>query len=204
MPFLYLPDAISLAFLLIVLTLLRRTAIAHIQQELCGIRNELFVYCSIKKLPLSHTAYLNLSHRIDSASRLAPEVSRARLFFTGSLASETGKSGNEHPLPNPASELSLHIKSIEDKEIREKLRRFELETSLSFGVFFLLGSISGWIYMSWLLMRLLVRLVSRRPPGSRVDWFFDMAERLIASLGGRALRLALSLQQAQGFVPSTR
>jgi len=195
MPFLYLPDAISLGLLLIVLDLLRRSAVAHLRQELLGIRNGLFCYWSANHLPLSHPDYLNVQSRIESAVRLAHKLSPARLFFVTRLVRKTEKQSRKRLLHAQAQELQARPNMAEARRVREKLRRIDLETNMLLGVFLLVASVSGWILLLVIVARVVFRLFSRKS-GSLVDYVFDLAERLTARIGSRSLKTAIASESA--------
>jgi hypothetical protein len=191
MPFLYLPDAISLGLLLIVLDLLRRSAVIHLRQELLGIRNALFCYWSANQLPLSHPDYVNLLSRVESAVRLAHKLTPARLFFVTRLVRKMERQGLKGPLRAQAQELRACPNTAEARKARERLRRIDLETNMLLGVFLLMASVSGWILLMAIAVRVIFRLFSRKS-GSMVDYVFDLAEKLIARLGSRALKTAIA------------
>ncbi len=190
MPFLYLPDSISLALLLPVLGMLRRSAIAHLHQELFRIRQDIFFHWSDQDLPLNHPAYVRLGSRIDSVSRLAVKLSPARLFFIFRLCKRLIGSNRTELVDAPASRLAYQLEGIDNRYAREKLLRAHLEINFSIGLFFLLGSISGLIFFAVVLFHLL-RRVMRDASQKRVDRLFDLAERLFARVGYRVQKLAI-------------
>ena len=64
---------------------------------------------------------------------------------------------------------------------------------LKLGLFLLAGSVSGWILLLWLLVRIVWRLRSR-PARERVDRFVDVWERLVSQLGRHTLTLAIQTE----------
>ena len=199
MPFLYLPDAVSLALLIIGLTLLRRSAIAHCQQELHRLQLDVLLYWTDKGLPTAHQAYGNLRSQISSASELTAGVSPARLFFVSRRCKKLPASAYQQLLPDWSKGLEPSLDGLDDRKAREKLRRFQLEFAISFGIFFLLGSISGWMVTGAILFRLIRRMLSHRV-ANRTDWAFDLMERIFSRLGRRALRLALVSQPSARYL----
>ncbi len=191
LPFLYLPDAISLSLMLIILDLLRRSAVVHLRQELLGIRKGLFFYWSGKKLPVSDPAYLDLLSRIDSGVRLAHKLSPARLFFVRRSLSRMEKQSGGQSVKDQPREPGTRLDHFEAEKVRKKLQRIELETNLLLGVFLLVASVSGWILLLGIVSRVFLRLFSRKS-GSRIDYVFDLAEKLVARFGARSLRIALA------------
>jgi hypothetical protein len=186
MPFLYLPDAISLTFVLIGLTLMRRSVVEHLQLEFMQIREHVRSYRSSAGLPDGDPALLALEQHLDSFIRLAPKVSPARLFFVYRQL----RKGAHKPPPDPLSDLALCIESVADAKVRQRLLRFQVEMLLSVGVFFLMGSLSGWLLLAYILLRVTRRLFSHRS-GERIDWSMELMEKLTYRIGRQAHRLIL-------------
>ncbi len=190
MPFLYLPDAISLILLLLALSLLRRSALVHFEQEMNRLQVDLF-HCRIDAgFPAGVPSYTNLRHRIRSAIECAARVSPARLFCVARLLRKTPGFEWEHTLPEWCTGLEDRVGPVSDKRTQERLQRIQMECSMNLGVFYLVASISGWILTATVLFHLSWRLFSRRR-ANRVDWLFDMMERVFIQLGRRAHWLAL-------------
>jgi len=192
-PFLYLPDAVSLALLFAALELLRRSAVDHVRQVSIGIRNEMLAYWMREGLPLSHPAYVRLRRQIDTSIRCADKVTPARLYFVSRWFRNAARCEDQSGFTDALAGLRRPTLDIEDTRVRDKVRRFDLELNASLGIFFLTASISGWILLLPILLRMIKR-VARRRPKSRVDLFFDLAERILSRLGRRALTLAILLE----------
>ncbi len=190
MPFLYLPDSLSLALLLPLFGMLRRSAVAHLHQELLRIRQDMFFFWFDQKLTFSHPAYIHLGRRIDSASRLAVKLSPARLFFIFRLCKGLIQTDGREPGEARASQLAHQLEGIDNRYAREKLLRAHLEINFSIGLFFLMGSISGLVLFAVVLFHLLRRAM-RGASKERVDRLFDLAEKLFARVGYRVQKLAL-------------
>lgn len=185
-PFLYLPDALSLTLLFVALTLLRRSAIAHLRQELLRLRKEMILYWSGNELPFDHAAYQQLRALLAEVAELAPRLSPARFFF---INRHVSRSGLGEMLPSPAAEhVRIQSGSAEDRKAKLKLQRLHLEMNLGVGTFFLLGSISGWMLLCTILIRLAIRKVTGR--SAHAATVFDLAEKLISRIGFEALKLA--------------
>jgi len=182
-PFLYLPDAVSLALLITALCLLRRLAVARCLQELHRLRLDLLLYWTDRGLPEAHPAYACLANQMRLASTLSPGVSPSRLFFVGRRYQRIPVI-----LRDRIDEQGPGLIGIEDTKARERLRRIQLEFDISFGTYYLLGSISGWVVTTVIAVRL-IRRVARRP-ADRIGWAFDVMEKTFSRLGRRALRLA--------------
>jgi hypothetical protein len=184
-PFLYLPDALSLTLLIVALTVLRRAAIVHLRQELLRLRKEMILYWSGNELPFDQAAYQQLCALLAEMAELAPRLSPARLFFVHRLAS---KSGRGELWSSPKAERPVaQSGSAGDHQVKLKLQRLHLEMNLAVGTFFLLGSISGWMLLCYVLLRLAVRRIKGRS-ASRVG-FFDLSEKLISRIGFDAVKL---------------
>ena len=186
MPFLYLPDAVSLIIVLIGLTLLRRSVIEHLQCEFMQIREHVRSYRSSTGLPENDPALLALEQHLDSFIRLAPKVSPARLFFVYRQLRKT----SERPPRDPVSDLARCIESVDNAKVRNRLKRFQIEMLLSVGILFLIGSLSGWILLAYILFRVARRLFSHRA-GNRIDWSMELMERLTYRIGRQTHRLIL-------------
>jgi hypothetical protein len=190
MPFLYLPDAVSLILLVVVLSLLRQTAGDHCRQELHRLRLGALLFWSDEGLPLSHRAYVDLARQIRAASELTDRVSPARLFFISHRCGKLPPQACLQRLPDWCGNLGSAIEELDDRKAREKARRIQLEFEISFGMFYLLGSLSGWMVAAVLSFRVIRRMMLRKPD-SRTDWAFDLIEKVFSRLGRRSLRLAL-------------
>lgn len=190
MPFLYLPDAVSLTLLIIGLSLLRRSAMAHCRQEMHRLRLEVLLYWTAEGLSTGHPAYGNLCGRINAAAELLEKVSPARLFFIARFCKRTSSSVWSPLLPDCTRRLEEWIQSIDDQRTQKRLRRVQLEFDISLGMFFLLGSVSGWMVTSAILLKLIRRMLSHRS-ADRTDWAFDLMEKIFSRLGRRTLQLAL-------------
>jgi hypothetical protein len=197
MPFLYLPDAVSLFLVFVVLSLLRHSALTHFRQELVGIRNELLLFWCEKGFSPVHPAYSCLRGRIDAAIGFSSEISPARFFFIWRLCRNIEMRGDPYLPPDPASILEHHVRNVEEMAVRQKLRRIQLETDTALGMFFLFGSLSGWLLAAYVLLRVTRRLARRRSK-ERTDWFFDLFERILSRVGRRAERAAWSVKTLSG------
>ena len=195
-PFLYLPDAVSLTLLLVLIGLLRRSAIIHVRQDLLRLRGEMFVWWVDKGLSLPNPAYMSLCKQIDSSVKLAPIFSPARLYFTLRLYRQLEKFGFSHLFSNPAAGFEQHIERIADSKTRDKLRRTQLEIDMSVGTLYLLASMSGWILTFPIFFRMITRSLSGTSE-NRVDKLFDLGERVLSRVGRRAQQLALATEPGQ-------
>jgi hypothetical protein len=189
LPFLYLPDAVTLILLLLALSMLRSAAIGNIRQELLLIRKEMLSFRLNGGRDGADPAYGALRSLVDSSIKLAPELSPARLLFVFRLQRKLAKKGMPLPIPNPALEVNRCIEETAARDARTKLKRLQMEMNLGIGTFFLLGSVSSWVLMFVIVPRLVRRSFTHHP-GHRVDAFFDMIERVLSRLGRRALWLA--------------
>jgi hypothetical protein len=189
LPFLYLPDAVTLILLLLALSMLRSAAVGNIRQELLIIRKEMLTFRLESGRERTEEAYTAFRRLVDSSIRLAPDLSPARLLFVLRLQRKLAKGGMSLPLPNPALEVSRCIDETAARDTRKKLKHLQMEMSLGLGTFFLLGSVSSWMLMSIIVPKVVRRSFARRP-GHRVDAFFDIIERVLSRLGRRALWFA--------------
>jgi len=192
-PFLYLPDALSLLLLWIALSLLRELAVEHLRIGLAHLRNEAIECGSAAGTTLQQPAYSGLQRLIDSTDRLASKISPARLFFVHRLRRRVLGSGDRDLLADPLGEFERQAAAIAQKQVRDRLLRLRLEMVLKLGLFLLAGSVSGWILLLWLLVRIVWRLRSR-PARERVDRFVDVWERLVSQLGRQTLLLAIQTE----------
>jgi hypothetical protein len=187
LPFLYLPDAISLILLLVVSGMLRRAAIDHVRQELSIIHKEALSYWLNHALDLKDRGYLALCDSIESSIKLVPRLSPGRLVFLYRLR-KRNEIATSLLFPDPSREVYDPIECTLNAKGREMLKRLHLETNLALGTFFLMGSISGWFLLFVLVLKMLKRTISNHQE-YRTDVFFDMFERVLVSLGRQALRL---------------
>ena len=201
MPFLYLPDAISLTLVLIGLTLLRQSIVEHLRQEFLRIREQVRIYWTSTRLPHDEPALVALEQLLDSLIRLAPKVSPARLFFVFRRLLKASKNLDEMQR-DPHSELARRIGAIREAKIREALERFQLEIIFRVGVFVLIGSLTGWIFLSSLLFRVFVRLFAHRS-GDRLDWSMELMEKLTYRIGRRTPCLVLLTEKPTAVPRST-
>lgn len=188
LPFLYLPDAITLILLLVMFSLLRSTAIDHIRQELLKIRKEMLFYWVNNGLDPKDRGYLALRNLIESSTRVLPRLSPGRFMFIYMLRRRTAKRGIMLPLPDPSGECSLMIECSANTNGRKKLKRLQMEMNLALGTFFLLGSLSSWFLAFLIIPRMIKRTISHRRD-RRTDFFFDMLERVLGSLGHQAQQI---------------
>jgi hypothetical protein len=172
-PFLYLPDAVSLLLLCAGLMLLRELAVEHLRIEMEQVRAAL--------RGASGTA--DLSILVDAIDRLAPRISPARLFFIQRAARPAARL-------DPIADFERRAEAPAERSQREKLLHLRFETLMRTGLFVLLGSVSGWILSLQLLARIVWRLRGY-PRRDRADRFVDLWEKLVPSVGRRALGLAL-------------
>ena len=185
MPFLYFPDAITLLLMLAALSLLRSLAVIHVRQELTALKNELLAYWARTGRPFEHPAHAGLRRRINSRIAYCGSLSPALVYWTQRF----DRVAVANRYRNLASECSgvveKELDEIAEKSIKSRISRFNLEGDVSFGTFYLLGSISGWMLMTPLFLRMLIR-VGRHKSSNRVDYFFDVAEKVLARTGRRA------------------
>jgi hypothetical protein len=193
LPFLYLPDAITLILLILILGMLRSVAVSHIRQELLIIRKEMMTFWLNSSLKRSDAGYLALRGLIDSSIRLAPRLSPARLLFTYRIERKAARHGKALPLADPARKAQFAIDGTAPKNGREKLRRLQMEMNLGLGTFFLMGSISGWAVLLIVVLKLIKRSMAHHP-AHRIDAFFDMAERILSRFGRLAQRIGFAGQ----------
>ncbi len=189
MLFLYLPDVISLVLLTVALTLLRSLAVAHCRQEIHRLRLELLLYWTSKGLYPPQPVYGNLTGQMSAGSELAEGLTPARLFLVRRKCRSISESAFRRLVPDWSQEPGL--RGLHDSKSRERLRRIQLEFDISLGMFFLFGSISGWMVTGGILFNVLRRMAARKP-ASRTDWAFDLVEKVFSRLGRRALRLAFA------------
>ncbi len=189
MPFLYLPDAISLALLLLALTLLRRCASLHLRRELQALRLDL-IECWGSGSASVTPACLHLTREIDYALEHCEQMSPARLLFVERALKSAPTASGGFLLLESMSGLEPLLCSANDPKVRQKLRRIEMQIHTNLGVFCLLASISGWLLGIRILVALIRRALSSHPK-DRIDWLFDMMERVFIHHGRRAHKLAL-------------
>jgi hypothetical protein len=189
MPFLYLPDALSLLLLLIVLTLLRQAAAEHLRQDLRRILEELSKYWRGEGLSLEDPVYASFRSLLVYDISLAERISPASHFFVFRLWRKQ-PSCVKKALEGSLNEAGVSVGEIGEKNVRARIRRFELETNLSLGFYYLLGSISGWMLTLWLAWRVLIRSF-RSGRRNSVDDAFDLAERLVSRVGRIAQAITL-------------
>ncbi len=182
MPFLYLPDAISLTLITCALWLLRRAAISHCRQELYRINMETLLYWPDNTVPEDEKVYSTFLSRINAGGDLAERVTPARLFFAARLCERN---------PTIALQLPQRTSPVGSINVgtRKKLQRLLLESEIGYGMFYMFGSISGWALSSIVLSRLVWRAAARKRK-DRIGWAFDALERILSRAGRRALKLA--------------
>jgi hypothetical protein len=196
LPFLYLPDAITLILLIVVFGMLRKAAIDHIRQELSIIRKETLLYWLNHALDFKDCGYLALCASIESSIRLVPGLSPGRLVFLYRLGRKT-ESATSLSFQDPSREVHDLIECTSNVKGREKLKRLHLEMNMALGAFFLMGSISGWFLLLILVLKMLKRTFSHYQK-HRTDVFFDMFERALVSLGRQALQIGSANGQPEG------
>jgi hypothetical protein len=187
-PFLYLPDAISLAFIVIALLLLRRLAVEHFRQELLKIRNKLVLYCCDVGFPLHHPACLHIHDEITLLGRIAERISPANLYYVRRVCMEAFKDNPLEVFSLATDPFGERRDKIENERIAEKLLITQLEIDLTLGSLYLLGSLSGWIISARILYKIAFRKVAAHPRG-KLDKRMDLAERFISRIGYRTLVL---------------
>jgi len=188
LPFLYLPDAVTLILLMIAFSMLRSAAVLHIKQELLVVHKEMLVYWLENGLDRSDRGYLAISDLVESAIRLAPRLSPARLVFIYRLQRRTAL------FYTPSGEVSRLIEYTPDEKGRAKLRRLQMEINLALGTFILLGSISGWFLLLMITSKMLKGTIAHSGT-DRTDFFFDMLERMLAHLGRQTLQMGFAIKQ---------
>jgi hypothetical protein len=202
-PFLYLPDAISIALLVAVLVLLRRLGLEHFRQELIKVRNKLVLACCDAGFPLDHPACLYIHDEIASLERIAEKISPANLLYVRRIWKEISKGDPANVLSYMPDPLGQKLARIENARIAEKLFITQIEINLTLGSLYLLGSLSGWAVAS----RFLYKIALRKIPGDarkKLDKRMDLAERLISFIGYKVLvLLSLKTKAVIPLVPST-
>jgi hypothetical protein len=193
LPFLYLPDAVTLIFLLVTFSLLRSVAIHHINQELLTIREEMLFYWVKNGLDHKDKGYLALRNLIDASMSLVPRLSPARFVFIYLLRKRRSKTGRILGLPNPSAECSRMVECIDNANGRKKLRRLQMEMNLALGTFFLAGSLSGWFLLFVLIPRMLRRTILHGRD-HRTDFFFDLLERVLGTVGRQAQQIGHAVE----------
>jgi hypothetical protein len=202
-PFLYLPDAISLALLVVALILLRRSAIEHFRQELLKIRHRMVVYCCDIGFPLRHPAYLHIHDEITLLDRIAQRISPAHLFFIRRVCNEAFTNESLRFLPCKPDRLEEKLDKIGNKRLAEKLRTTQLEINLTLGSLYLLGSLSGWMLSSRFLYKIAFRKIPGHPK-KKSDKRIDLAERFISRIGYRMLLLiSITTKATKPLIPSS-
>src|SRR4029434_6032477 len=121
MPFLYLPDAISLMLLWVALSLLRQSAVEHLRMELDRLRKGALEYWLETYAPLADSAYVSLRSVIDSTDRIADKFSPGRLFFVHLCWRRITKSQNVRLFPDPLGEFERQVVAVTEKRILAKL-----------------------------------------------------------------------------------
>ncbi len=182
MPFLYLPDAISLTLATGALWLLRRAAISHCRQELYRINMEVLLCWPDNAALEDGRVYSTFLSRISAGVDLAERVTPARLFFAARLCERDPTIAERLP------QRTAPVGSI-DVGTRKKLQRLLLESDIGYGMFYMFGSISGCALSSIVLCRLVWRAAARKRK-DRIGWTFDALERIFSRAGRRALKLA--------------
>jgi hypothetical protein len=195
LPFLYLPDAITLILLLVVFGMLRKAAIDHIRQELSIICKEMLLYWLNHGLDFRDRGYLALCDSMESTIGLVPRLSPGRLVFLYGLRRKT-EGATSLPFPDPSREVYDLIECTPDAKGREKLKRLHLEMNLALGTFFLVGSLSGWFLLLILVLKIFKRTISNYQD-HRTDVFFDMFERVLVNHGRQALQIGSAIGQSE-------
>jgi len=193
LPFLYLPDAVTLILLVLLLSEMRKVAVCHVRQELLAIREEMIRFWIDNKLAPTDGGYLSLDRWLDSSLRLAPKLSPARLLFVYRFRQRSLKQGRLLPFPDLGRVAVLDAQRSANGSVDEKLRRLQTEMSLALGAFFLAGSVSGWVVLL-LIMPKMIRRSFAHDPGRRIDAFFDMAEHLLSRMGRKALEIGFAVR----------
>jgi len=188
LPFLYLPDAISLAFIIIALLLLRHLAIEHFRQELLKIRNKMVLFCCDAGFPLDHPACLHIHNEITLLGRMAERISPANLFYIRRVCMEAFKDDPGHVLSFAPDHLGEKLNKIENSRIVEKLFITQLEINMTLGSLYFLGSLSGWIISARILYKIAFRKLADHPR-KKLDRRLDLAERFISDAGFKTLML---------------
>ncbi len=193
LPFLYLPDAVTLILLMLILSTLRSVAVVHLRQELLVIRREMLLIRLAGVTRQAAAPYDGLRALLDSCIRVAPRLSPARLFFLYRLQRKQTMLGNPPPFTDRARAVHAAIALLGDQSAGEKLRRLQMEMNLSLGSFYVMGSLSGWAVLFCLVPRMVKRSVARRD-SHRTDSFFDMLERVLGRLGRNAQKLGFATE----------
>ncbi len=189
-PFLYLPDAISLAMLIYALTLLRRSSICHCREELYRLQQETLLCWADIAIAEDARVYREVSGRITAGIESLESTTPARLFFIGRACAKIPATVYQHLLPEWAAGTEPVLLGLEDRKVQQKLQRVLLESDICLGIFYLFGSLSGWAKATVLLCKVIARMPSHKK-SHRIDWAFDAMERVFSREGRRALRLAV-------------
>ncbi|HTY61924.1 MAG TPA: hypothetical protein VMG30_06670 [Acidobacteriota bacterium] len=187
-PFLYLPDAVTMILLLVVLGALRRLAIDHIRLEILILREELLLYWANCDLDFDDRGCRALRNLMESSIGLVPGLSPGRLLFVYRLQRITPRKKTVLSFPDPSFEVSSLIERTANAKAREKLKRLQLEMNMALGIFFLMGSLSGLFLFFLVLSKMLGRTISHYQK-NRTDVFFDMLERVLVRFGRQAQQI---------------
>ena len=199
-PFLYLPDAISLAFIVIALHLLRHLAIEHFRQELLKIRNKMVLFCCDAGFPLDHPACLHIHDQITLLGGIAKRISPANLLYIRRVCAEPFKNNPAHILSFAPGHFGEKLDKIESIRIAEKLLTTQLEINLTLGSLYLLGSLSGWMLSSRFLYKIAFRKLAGHPK-KKLDMRIDLAERFISRIGYKTLVLiSIPMKAKEAFL----
>ncbi len=190
LPFLYLPDAVTLILLMLVMEVWRSVAVLHLRQELLIVRKEMLSCRLAGGIGQQDTGYAALRGLVDDSIRLAPRLSPARLLFILRLLRKARKLGHPVPASDPAQEVRQKIEAGASRAGREKLERLHMETSLSVGTFYLAGSLSGWV-LAFAVLPVMIKRSIAHHAHHRTDSFFDMTERVLSRMGRNAQRTGL-------------
>jgi hypothetical protein len=129
-----------------------------------------------------------LRNLMDSSMALVPGLSPGRLLFVYRLQRITPRKKPALSFPDPSLEVSSLIECTANAKAREKLKRLLLEMNTALGMFFLVGSLSGWFLFFLVLSKMLRRTISHHQK-NRTDAFFDMLERVLVRLGRQAQQI---------------
>ncbi len=193
-PFLYFPDAVTLLLLLTVLGMLRSASIGRFRQELLVIRKEMLIFWVNNGLNPGDAGFRALRDLLECCLLIAPELSPGRLLFLRRLQKKATNSKIPLFLRDPSREVRLQIARTADAKGQEKLKRLQTETGLAVGTFCLVGSVSGW-FLSFTIVVRMLKHIFVHCTGNRTDFFFDMLERVLGSLGMQSVHLLYAIQK---------
>ena len=86
---------------------------------------------------------------------------------------------------DPSCEVGFLIEGTLNEKGRDTLKKLQTEMNLGLGMFFLMGSLSGWLLLFSIVVRILKRTVVRHG-NHQIDFFFNVFERMLDKTGRQA------------------